>query len=94
MLGWKELPAFGALREPLHHAYILAPGTFALHLALESWPLVRSAELWDRREHWSDLGVPEGLGYKITVFEEIARARGYDVKTPRIPGVSDKAAET
>lgn len=78
-----------ALRERFHHAHILAPGTFALHLALAGWPLVRAAELWERRYDWSDLGMPEGLAYKITVFEEIARARGYDVRTPRIPGVED-----
>lgn len=91
VLGWTELPAYAALRERFHHAHILAPGTFALHLALAGWPLVRAAELWERRYDWSDLGMPEGLAYKITAFEEIARARGYDVRTPRIPGVSEKA---
>jgi len=87
VLGWTELPACAALRERFHHAHSLAPGTFALHLALEGWPLVRAADLWERREWWSDVGMPEGLAYKITVFEQIARANGYDVRTPRIPGV-------
>lgn len=94
LLGWTELPAYTALREARHHAYILAPGTFALHLALKGWPLVRSAELWERRYDWSDLGMPEGLAYKITVFEDIARARGFDVRTPHIPGVTDKLTAT
>jgi GNAT superfamily N-acetyltransferase len=90
VLGWTELPAHAALREPRHRAYTLAPGTFALHL--KGWPLVRSPDLWERRGDWSDLGMPEGLACKITVFEGIARARGYQVRTPRIPGVSDQAA--
>lgn len=87
VLGWTELPAYAALRERFDQAHLLAPGTFALHLALAGWPLVRAAELWERREWWSDVGMPEGLAYKITVFEEIARASGYDVRTPHIPGV-------
>lgn len=94
VLGWTELPAYVAQREPFYPAYMLAPGTFALHLALQGWPLVRAAELWDRRHDWCDAGMPEGLAYKIVVFEAIARARGYDVRTPRIPGVSDKAPAT
>lgn len=94
VLAWTELPTHAALREPRHQACVLAPGTFALHLALEGWPLVRATELWDRRYDWSDLGMPEGLAYKILVFEEIARAHGHVVRTPRIPGVSDKATAT
>ena len=63
------------------------PGTFALHLALAGWPLIRSEEAWERRYHWSDAGEPEGLAYKIEVFEAVAREDGFDVRTPRIPGL-------
>jgi len=63
------------------------PGTFALHLALAGWPLVRSEETWERRWHWSDAGEPEGLAYKIEIFEAVCRERGFDVRTPRIPGL-------
>jgi hypothetical protein len=33
------------------------------------------------------MGMPEGLAYKIAVFEGVARQNGYDVKTPRISGL-------
>jgi hypothetical protein len=63
------------------------PGTFALHLALAGWPLIRSKENWERSWHWSDAGEPEGLACKIEVFEAVSRERGFDVRTPRIPGL-------
>lgn len=63
------------------------PGTFALHLALAGWPLIRSEETWERRYDWSDAGEPEGLAYKIEIFEAVSRQRGFDVRTPRIPGI-------
>mgnify|MGYP001570395305 CR=1 FL=1 len=40
----------------------------------------------------SDIGMPEGLAYKVAVFESIDRERGYDVRAPRIPGLDDDAA--
>ena len=86
-LGWTERPAAPRLGESSLHAHHLAPGTFALHLALAGWPLVRSDELWAQRRRWCDLGMPEGLGYKISVFETVDRERGYDVRTPRLPGL-------
>ncbi len=86
-LSWRELPAYGLLRDPPTEALWLAPGTFALQLALEAWPLVRSAEHWDQRHGWSDAGEPEGLAYKIEIFEAIDRQQGFDVCTPRIPGL-------
>lgn len=91
-LGWTELAAYSSLdqsRFVLHH---LAPGTFALHLAASGWPLVRSTHEWRRRHQWSDMGMPEGLAYKIAVFESIDRERGYDVRAPRIPGLDYDAA--
>jgi hypothetical protein len=65
----------------------LARGTFAMLLALSGWPLVRSDEHWARRHRWSDAGEPEGLAYKIGVFEQVARDRGWVVDTVDIPGL-------
>ena len=36
---------------------------------------------------WGDAGLPEGLAYKITIFEAYARHLGLLVDTPRIPGL-------
>jgi GNAT superfamily N-acetyltransferase len=92
-LGWTEFSAYQALREPLGEAYDLAPGTFALHLAVSGWPLKRSPELWANRYHWSDCGMPEGLACKIALFERIDRQQGYPVRTPRIPGLDYETNE-
>ncbi len=88
-LGWRELPAYRALAESKDRpeAWYDAVGTFALHLALAGWPLIRSDELWQERRY-ADFGPPEALAYKIEVFEAIARGDGFVVKTPRIPGVA------
>jgi ribosomal protein S18 acetylase RimI-like enzyme len=72
--------------QPIEMSHCI-PGTFALHLALAGWPLIRSEEAWEKRYHWSDAGEPEGLAYKIEVFEAVDRDRGFDVRTPRIPGL-------
>jgi len=61
--------------------------TFALWLAVGGWPLIRGPREWERRYHWSDTGMPEGLAYKITVFEAYTRRCGFRVDTPRIPGL-------
>ena len=88
-LGWTELAAFSALAEDEHppEAWHDAPGTFALHLALAGWPLIRSDELW-RERRYADGGPPEALAHKIEVFEAIARRHGFVVPTPRIPQVA------
>ncbi len=88
-LGWRELPAYRALAEAERRpeAWFDAAGTFALHLALAGWPLIRSAELW-RQGRYADAGPPEALAYKIEVFEAIARRDGFVVPTPRIPGIA------
>ena len=65
----------------------LAVSTLALSLSLEGWPLVRSEEHWARRGDSSDCGEPEGLAYKIGVFEEVAAHDGWVVETPTIPGL-------
>ncbi len=82
-LGWEPDDLERQPREAFH----CIPGTFALHLALAGWPLIRSEENWERRHHWSDSGEPEGLAYKIEIFEAVDRKRGFDVRTPRIPGL-------
>ena len=83
-LGWEE---FDDLERQPGEASHCIPGTFALHLALAGWPLIRSEENWERRYDWSDAGEPEGLAYKIEVFEAVSREHGFDVRTPRIPGI-------
>jgi hypothetical protein len=55
-------------------------------LAVRGWPLIRSEEAWAQRHNWSDSGEPEGLAYKIEIFEAIDRRHGFTVRTPRIPG--------
>ena len=87
-LGWEEdLPP-----EPIELSHCIA-GTFAVHLALAGWPLVRSAGTWENRYNWSDAGDPEGLAYKIEIFEAVDRERGFDVRTPRIPGLQYRELE-
>lgn len=82
-LGWEPADLEGL---PIHTSHSI-PGTFALHLALAGWPLIRSEETWEGRHHWSDAGQPEGLAYKIEIFEAVDRRHGFDVRTPRIPGI-------
>jgi GNAT superfamily N-acetyltransferase len=62
--------------------------TFALALAVRSWPLIRSEEHWRRRHEWWDCGAPEGLAGKIELFEAVARRDGFATRTPRIPGLA------
>jgi len=67
-------------------AYWHAESTLALALARHGWPLVRSPEEWER-SHYADAGPPEALAYKITIWEAWARKRGWNVTTPRLPGL-------
>ena len=46
------------------------------------------AYAWAERRKSSDVGQPEGLAYKIEVFEAVARRDGWMVGTPRIPGIA------
>jgi hypothetical protein len=86
-LGWREFSAYTAQSETFDDTHFLAPGTMALFLALEGWPLVRSEECWAKRYRWSDMGMPEGLAYKIAAFEAADREQGFNVETPRIRGL-------
>ena len=83
-LIWHEHPATQGAPIDDRYAWI---ETFSLWLALLGWPLVRGDATWAQRYHWSDCGMPEGLGYKIGVFEAYDRQCGFPVHTARIPGL-------
>ncbi|MBZ3903020.1 MULTISPECIES: GNAT family N-acetyltransferase [Streptomyces] len=59
-----------------------ARSTLALHLAVRGHPLVRGEQEWAAAERWCDLGEPEGLAYRIGVFERAAREDGWRVDSP------------
>jgi hypothetical protein len=61
---------------------LYARSTLALHLAVRGRPLVRGEEEWAKAHHWCDIGEPEGLAYKIGIFEEVARDDGWRVESP------------
>jgi GNAT superfamily N-acetyltransferase len=84
-LVWSESPKL----EPETEMTFLAPGTFALALAVRGWPLICDDDKWHEQceRGWSDFGGPEGLAFKIRIWEAWARSKGWLVETPRIPGV-------
>jgi GNAT superfamily N-acetyltransferase len=88
-LGWREAETYTRLRNDRRQSTtaVYAQATLSLACALRSWPLVRSARHWQERFRHSDTGAPEGLAYKIGVFEQIARADGWRVNTPKTPGL-------
>jgi hypothetical protein len=55
---------------------------FVEWLALRGWPLIRSAEKWER-EHHNDFGFPEALAYKVVIWEAWAKARQFVVPSVR-----------
>jgi len=59
--------------------------TFSLYLALNGFPLIRSQEEWEERVCYSDGGMPEGLAYKIEIWEAYERKHGFLVNTPKMP---------
>ncbi|MGW0707639.1 GNAT family N-acetyltransferase [Streptomyces sp. NPDC002643] len=61
---------------------LYARSTLALHLAVRGRPLVRGDEEAARADRWCDIGEPEGLAYKIGVFERVARENGWRVESP------------
>ena len=87
-LRWNELPRMDELRDEGSSVPHDAPETFAVALATHGFPLVRSPEAWEKRLRSSDGGLPEGLAHKIEVFEAWDRQCGYEVRTPRIPGLA------
>jgi hypothetical protein len=68
----------------------LAPGTFATWLALEGFPLFTSEVAWQEllAEGWSHMGGPEGLAFTIRRWDAWQRRQGWQVRAPRIPGLS------
>ncbi|MBZ9638743.1 GNAT family N-acetyltransferase [Streptomyces sp. PSKA30] len=61
---------------------LYARSTLALHLAIRGRPLVRGEKEWAHAHRWCDIGEPEGLAYKIGVFERVAREDGWRVESP------------
>ncbi|MEW2394867.1 GNAT family N-acetyltransferase [Streptomyces sp. NPDC046862] len=59
-----------------------ARSTLALHLAMRGWPLVRGEKEGAEAGRWCDIGEPEGLAYKLGVFERVAREDGWRVESP------------
>lgn len=90
-LAWMESPRMVDLRRDGSEVCSLAVGTFALGLAIHGFPLVRSDAEWQDRHFSADFGGPEGLAYKIEIFEAVDRRDGFQVSTPRIPGLSYRA---
>ena len=64
-----------------------AVDTFSVALAVHGWPLLRTDRSWDDRHHYAASGYPEGLAGKIEIFEAYDRRCGFEVRTPRIPGL-------
>jgi GNAT superfamily N-acetyltransferase len=81
-LGWTEL-------HPLRQDDVLfhAGETFAVALATNGYPLIRSDPAWEARFRSADGGDPEGLAYKIAGWEAWDLKSGFVVRTPRIPGL-------
>jgi GNAT superfamily N-acetyltransferase len=85
LLVWNESPEMssGALD---HIVQFHARSTFAVALAVHGWPLLRAGDdLADAAVY--DAGGPAVLAHKIGVFEGLDRRSGFDVRTPRIPGL-------
>lgn len=61
---------------------LYARSTLALHLAVRGRPLIRGEAEWAEADGWGDFGEPEGLAYKIGVFERVAREAGWRVNSP------------
>lgn len=63
-----------------------ARSTLAVALAVHGWPLLRAGDdIHDAAGY--DGGGPRVLAYKIGMFEALDRRNGFDVRTPRIPGL-------
>jgi hypothetical protein len=84
-LIWNESAAMTssdlARRVPSH-----ARSTFAVALAVHGWPLLRAGDDLDDAAVYV-AGGPDVLAHKIGIFEALDRRSGFDVRTPRIPGL-------
>ncbi|XXX73185.1 GNAT family N-acetyltransferase [Sorangium sp. So ce134] len=90
-LGWVESPRMRAYRGEGADVGSLGPGTFAVALATRGFPLLRSEGRARERRRSPGSGEPEGLAYKIELFEAVDRSFGFDVRTPRVPGLLYRA---
>ncbi|MFZ5482331.1 MAG: GNAT family N-acetyltransferase [Myxococcota bacterium] len=82
-LGWARASVPEALERHRFHA----EATFALALALDGWPLVRSDEEWAKSRLEFDVGGPECLARYIRAWEAHACRHGLLNRAPAIPGV-------
>jgi GNAT superfamily N-acetyltransferase len=85
VLVWNEAPEMDS-DEPSDIVQFHARCTFAVALAVHGWPLLRAGDDIDEAACY-DAGGPDVLAYKIGVFEALDRQNGFDVRTPRIPGL-------
>ncbi|GGR51172.1 hypothetical protein GCM10010251_80330 [Streptomyces aurantiogriseus] len=83
-LRLRETEQYRSLPDRRDAVRLYARSTLALHLALRGRPLVRGEEEWAEARRWCDIGEPEGLAYKIGVFEEVAHENGWKVETPYV----------
>lgn len=89
-LVWQESPEVEA-REKRRDYHVVLDGkmTFALHLALANWPLVRSLQTWADRYKWCDCGMPEGLARFIRWQIGYDRSLGFVGAGPQIAGLME-----
>lgn len=85
VLIWNESPAMTS-SELTDAVRFRARCTFGVALAVHGWPLLRRGDNLDDAAVY-DAGGPDVLAYKIGMFEALERASGFDVRTPRIPGL-------
>jgi GNAT superfamily N-acetyltransferase len=81
-LRLRETEQYRRMRDERRAVGLYARSTLALHLAVRGRPLVRGEEEWAKAHWWCDIGEPEGLAYKIGVFERVAREDGWRVESP------------
>ncbi|HEX2686672.1 MAG TPA: hypothetical protein VHN14_08640 [Kofleriaceae bacterium] len=89
LLVWNESPALSS-RKLGDIVSFHARTTFAVALAVHGWPLLRAGDDLDKIAAY-DAGGPDVLAYKIAIFEFLDRQSGFDVRSPRIPGLPYEA---
>lgn len=89
LLIWDESPAMSS-SELDGAVQFHARSTFAVALAVHGWPLLRAGDDPDDAAVY-DVGGPDVLAHKIGIFEALDRRSGFDVRTPRIPGLPYEA---
>lgn len=86
-LRLRETEQYRRMADERDAVRLYARATLALHLAGRGRPLVRGEEEWAKAQWSCDIGEPEGLAYKIGIFEQVARDDGWRVESPyrRLP---------